>query len=246
MRSPIFFFTDFRWDGPYVGQMHGAALAANPDAHLVDLMHDAPSRDPKLSAYLLAALLRDLPEGATVVGVVDPGVGSAREALMVDVDGKRLVGPDNGLFEIAMRQAMHVERTALQWRPERLSASFHGRDLFAPAAARWAAGHRPACTPLPAFPENRPGATWPDDLAQVIYIDGYGNAMTGIRAAVLPDPVRLTLSDGSAPPRARTFSDVPERFGFWYENSIGLAEIAVNGGSAAQKYGLRAGSVVDV
>lgn len=244
MTAPLFLFTDFGYDGPYVGQMHAAVLSAWPDARIVDLMHDAPGMTPKPAAYLLAACLRDLPEEATLVAVVDPGVGSAREALLVHADGRKLVGPDNGLLEIAARRAVTVERHILQWRPERLSASFHGRDLFAPAAARWASGDRPACTPAPPFPDERPGAGWPEDLAEIVYIDGYGNAMTGLRAAALPDPVRPTLPDGTSPPRARTFSDVPARFAFWYENSLGLVEFAVNGGSAAQKFGLRVGDAV--
>lgn len=246
MTAPIFLFTDFRTDGPYVGQMHGAIYATWPEARIVDLMHDAPAMDPMASSYLLAAVLEDLPADAMVVAVVDPGVGSAREALLVEADDRCLIGPDNGLFEIALRRASRVARFTLQWRPERLSASFHGRDLFAPAAARWAMGRKPACVPALPNPPSRPGADWPDDLAQILYIDGYGNAMTGLRASALKDPVRVTLPDGTSPPRARTFSDVPDRFGFWYENSLGLVEIAVNGGSAAEKYGLRVGDTIDI
>lgn len=246
MTSPIYLFTDFRLDGPYVGQMHGAVHAEWPEARIVDLMHDAPSMDPKASSYLLAAVLRDLPADAMVVAVVDPGVGGNRDALMVEVDGQRLVGPDNGLFEIPMRRATKVARFTLQWRPERLSASFHGRDLFAPAAAQWMAKTMPSCLPALPFPTGRPGEGWPDDLAQILYIDGYGNAMTGLRAEGLADPVRITLPDGTSPPRARTFSDVPQNFGFWYENSLGLVEIAVNGGNAAKKYGLHPGAPVTV
>ena len=246
MSAQIFLFTDFGWDGPYAGQMHGAVLAEDPRASVVHLMHDAPAMAPKPAAYLLAAVLQDLPEDAIIVAVVDPGVGSARDAMLIEVDGRRLIGPNNGLLEIAMRRAENVTRSTLQWRPERLSASFHGRDLFAPAAARWHLGRRPACTPAPPFPNSRPGADWPDDLNEVIYLDGFGNAMTGLRVAALPDPVRLCLADGTAPPRARTFSDVPPNFGFWYENSLGLAEIAVNGASAARKYGIRVGDRVTV
>jgi S-adenosylmethionine hydrolase len=104
----------------------------------------------------------------------------------------------------------------------------------------------PASTPASPFPESRAGADWPDDLNEILYIDTYGNAMTGLRVAALPDPVRLTLGDETCPPRARTFSDVPHNFGFWYENSLGLAEIAVNGASAAQRYNLHIGDRVSV
>jgi S-adenosylmethionine hydrolase len=242
----LFLFTDFSFGGPYVGQMHGAIHAVWPEARVVDLMHDAPPMNPKASAYLLAAAIRDLPHDATVVAVVDPGVGGSRAALMVEADGRKLVGPDNGLLEIAARRAVLVRRHVLEWRPSKLSASFHGRDLFAPAAARWAAGDMPASVPTAPFPDARPGADWPDDLAEVVYIDGYGNAMTGLRVASMPDPARPSLPDGSSPTRARTFSDVPTGFGFWYENSLGLAEIAVNGGSAARKHGLTLGSPIRI
>ncbi len=246
MAAPIYLFTDFRYDGPYVGQMHGAILNANPSAHVVDLMHDAPCRDPKRSAYLLAAVVRDLPPDATIVCVVDPGVGGTRDPLLVEAGDRKLVGPDNGLMEIVMRHAPRSAKYVLEWRPEILSASFHGRDLFAPAAALWSAGHQPASVPAIPFADSRPGADWPDDLAQVIYIDGFGNAMTGLRAATLPDPARVALPDGTVPTRARTFSDVPRNFGFWYENSLGLVEIAVNGDSAARKYDLSVGSPVEL
>lgn len=247
MPSPIFFFTDFGMQGPYIGQMHGAVYAISDQLRCIDLMHDAPSMNPKRAAYLLAAILRDLPEDAIIVAVVDPDVGGARHAVLVEADGRRLVGPDNGLFEIVLRRALHASRYVLEWRPDKpLSASFHGRDLFAPAAAIWALGQRPASTPTLPSGADRIGVDWPDDLAEILYIDAYGNGMTGLRTAALPDPVRLTLSDGTAPPRARTFSDVPHRFGFWYENSLGLAEIAVNGGSAAKKYGLRPGAPIQI
>ena len=246
MSPPIFFFTDFGFQGPYVGQMHGAVHAVSDSLRCIDLMHDAPTMDPKRAAYLLAAIVQDLPEDAIIVAVVDPGVGGARHALLAEADGRRLIGPDNGLLEIVLRRSLRAARYILEWRPERLSASFHGRDLFAPAAAMWALGKRPASTPTLPSGKDRVGADWPDDLAEILYIDAYGNGMTGLRTAALPDPVRLTLPDGTAPIRARTFSDVPHRFGFWYENSLGLAEIAVNGGSATQKYGLHPGMMITV
>ncbi|MCR9221626.1 MAG: SAM-dependent chlorinase/fluorinase [Alphaproteobacteria bacterium] len=222
------FFTDFGWAGPYVGQMRAAAAAAAPGLPLIDLMHDAPAFRPKPAAYLLAALLRDLPEGAAVCAVVDPGVGGARRAVMLEADGRKLIGPDNGLLAIAARRADRADWREVLWRPERLSASFHGRDLFAPAAARWAIGERPESRPLSDAPI---GADWPEDLAEIVHIDGYGNCLTGLRA----DRAALPL------PRKRTFADAAPGEAFWYENSCGLAEIAVNQGSAAERLGLSVG-----
>jgi hypothetical protein len=222
------FFTDFGLAGPYVGPMRAAALEAAPQIPQIDLMHDAPAFAPRPAAYLLAALLEQLPADAAVCAVVDPGVGGA---LLVEADGRKLVGPDNGLLAIAARRADRASWHELTWRPDALSASFHGRDLFAPAAARWAAGEMPDHRALETPPV---GADWPEDLAEIVYIDRYGNCMTGLRAARAAMPFV----------RRRTFSEAGAGEVFWYENSCGLAEIAVNRGSAAETLGLEVGAPI--
>jgi len=227
------FFTDFGATGPYVGQLHAAAEAVAPGLARIDLQHDAPAFRPKPAAYLLAALLPVLPDEAALCAVVDPGVGTGRRALMLEADGRRLVGPDNGLLAIAAKRAARAAWREIVWRPPRLSASFHGRDLFAPVAARWAAGD-----PLESRPLDGPapiGLDWPDDLAEIVYVDAYGNCMTGLRA----ERARLNFA------RRRTFAEADAGELFWYENSAGLAEIAVNQGSAAEALGLGVGAPVD-
>jgi len=241
----LFLFTDYGLDGPYVGQLKAAALEAAPGVPVIDLMHDAPRFDPKASSYLLAALLPYLPAGACVAAVVDPGVGTAREAHVAQVDGRHIVAPADGLLDMPVRQAAEAALWRLDWRPQQMSASFHGRDLFAPAAARLAQGARLggelAATALAAAPLN---PEWPEDLAEVIYIDGFGNCMTGLRARRFPQPVlqvaghRLTLS--------HTFADAPPGAALLYENSQGLLEIAVNQGRADEILGLGIGSAVTV
>ena len=136
----ILLFTDFGTEGPYVGQMKAVLQAAAGPVPVVDLMHDAPAARPKPAAYLLAALLPALPRDAVVLAVVDPGVGGPRDPLAARLDGRFLVGPDNGLFEPSAARAADAAWFRITWRPERLSASFHGRDLFAPVAARLAVG----------------------------------------------------------------------------------------------------------
>lgn len=237
----IALFTDFGLRGPYVGQMKAVLLRAAPDVALVDLMHDAPAFDARSSAYLLAALVAAFPAGTVFLGVVDPGVGSAgRRPVMLRAGGHWFVGPDNGLFEIVARR-WAAEWHEIRWRPPHLSASFHGRDLFAPVAAALARGEMPDSAPLP----RRPANEWPEDLAQIIYIDDFGNAMTGLRAGRLPAEARLQVG-GQTLSRARTFSDVPPGQGFWYENANGLAEIAVNQGQAAGALGLSLRQLVRV
>jgi len=237
----IFLFTDFGYQGPYVGQMHAVLAQAAPDVPAIDLMHDAPAFQPRLAGYLLASLIPNLPADAIICAVVDPGVGSDRAPLLVKADDRWLIGPDNGLLEIAARRAGNAERHVLTGMPERLSASFHGRDLFAPAAAVLALRETPECRPL----DTRPaGADWPDDLCEIVYIDHYGNAMTGLRAEKLAD--RVLVAGGRRLPRVRTFSDCAPGEAFWYANSSGLAEIAVNRGSAADVFDLEIGSAIKV
>ncbi|KIL98779.1 hypothetical protein CCC_02229 [Paramagnetospirillum magnetotacticum MS-1] len=238
----IVFFTDFGAQGPYLGQMEMVIRRALPTEPVVNLLADAPRFDPKSSAYLLAALSPGIPRQSVVLAVVDPGVGGERLPLVVEADGVLFVGPDNGLFEPLIRRSGSIRAWEIVWRPERMSASFHGRDLFAPIAARLAAGLGPedaGCRTMEA--PRRPD--WPDDLAAIIYHDHYGNAWTGLRAAILGETTVLRAG-GHDFHRARTFSDVPPGKGFWYENSAGLAEIAVNGGSAARLPSLALGACV--
>lgn len=237
----ILVFTDFGHAGPYMGELRVALMRAAPEVPVVELMADAPAFRPDLAAYLLAALWPTAAPGDVLLAVVDPGVGGARAALAVEVDGAWLVGPDNGLLEPILRRAGRWAGWHIAWRPARLSASFHGRDLLAPVAARLARGDR-RCLAAGA-PTRRPD--WPDDLAAIVHVDHYGNAITGLRAAALPAGARLEAG-GMRLARARTFSDVPPGEAFWYENSSGLAEIAANAASAAARLGLAPGAPVAV
>jgi S-adenosylmethionine hydrolase len=229
----ILAFTDFGHAGPYLGEMRMAALREAPQVPYVDLLADAPAFRPDLAAYLLAALTPRLQPGDVLLGVVDPGVGTDRAPLALKLDDYWLVGPDNGLFELAMRRSGQVRVHRISWQPPRLSASFHGRDLFAPVAARLASGatHDLAPTEPLRFPD------WPDDLDRIIQIDGYGNLISGRRSHTLDPMATLDLA-GRTIRHARTFGAVPKGELFWYGNSSGLVEIAQNGGSAATSLGL--------
>lgn len=224
----ILILTDFGLDGPYVGQMQAVLHRLAPEVPSVNLMADAPAFDPRLSAYLLAALLGEVEEGDVVLAVIDPGVGTSRAPLAVEIDGRWLVGPDNGLFEIALRRAHEAQTMHIVWRPQRLTASFHGRDLFAPVAASLARGD---LSPLADGPAERFPA-WPDDLPAIVYADGYGNLMTGLRAACVAETPTIEIK-GRRLGHARTFGAVPPGGLFWYANSQGLVEIAANAASAA-------------
>ena len=189
----ILLFTDFGAGGPYLGQMKAVLSAAAPTVPVIDLMTDAPAHDPMSAAYLLAAYASEFPHGAVFLAVVDPGVGGERRAAVAEIDGRWFTGPDNGLFEPLLRRAGHARAWEIVWRPERLSASFHGRDLFAPVAARLAHGEHPWDEPMwqehpwaAALPlEHLRRFEWPDELARIVYFDHFGNATIGMRASTL-------------------------------------------------------------
>ena len=151
--------------------------------------------------------------------------------------------PRQRFVRVVQRRAATTRCWDIDWKPERLSASFHGRDLFAPVAAMLARGESPPGRPRKDDTHRR--ADWPDDLCAVVYIDHFGNAMTGLRALMLPCAARL-VAVGRVLEPARTFSDRPPGTAFWYENSNGLVEIAVNQGRADHELGLTIGIPIEI
>ena len=239
----IVLFTDFGGDGPYVGQIEAVLARDAPGTPVIGLLNDAPAYDAKRSAYLLASLINVFPSKAVFLCVVDPEVGGERAALVVEADERLFVGPDNGLFEILLRRAARRAAWTITWKPETLSRSFHGRDLFAPVAALIAGGKEIPGTAIDVESIRRP--EWPDDLDEIVYIDHYGNAMTGRRAATIPATVVVEAGHKRVT-RATTFSEVERGTPFWYENSSGLVEIAVNQGRASDQLGLVTGDTIAI
>lgn len=239
----VLLFTDFGTDGPYLGQMEAAVLGESLQSRVVNLVADAPRRDPYRAAYLLAALTPHMPPGCVVLAVVDPGVGGPRTPLLVEADNRVFLGPDNGLLSRVVASATDVRVAAIDWQPESLSRSFHGRDLFAPVAGFLSRGQGVAQTPFPT--SSMVGADWPRALGEVIYIDGYGNAMTGLSAADFTEDTVMEVG-GRELAHANTFCDVPSGTAFWYENSCGLVEIAVNMDSAAARLGIAVGTPLTI
>jgi S-adenosyl-L-methionine hydrolase (adenosine-forming) len=236
-------FTDFGVQGPYMGQMRAVLHQCAPGLPIVDLFADAPRYDVRAASYLLAAYAPDMPAHSILVCVIDPGVGSERPPMIFRAGERTFVGPGNGLFEIMARRAGNFDAQSIIWRPGNLSASFHGRDLFAPVAATLARGAEVATGPIDDDAWRQ--SDWPDDLARVIYLDPFGNVITGLRAADL-SPDQTVMAGEETLLRARTFSDVAMGQAFWYENANGLVEIAVNQGSAARQLDLELGDEVTV
>lgn len=241
-------FTDFGYEGPYLGQMRGVLQQNAPGIPVIDLMADAPAFDIRAAAYLLPHVMRPFGDGTVCLAVVDPGVGSARRPIVLESDNRWFVGPDNGLFEMIARGSKRPVRWwEITYVPGKMSASFHGRDIFAPVAAMIANGDT---TTDPVWGraieyEDRQGARWLDDWAHVIYIDHYGNCMTGVRWDRLDRTAGIKV-DGMEIPIVRTFSDCAVGDVMCYQNSLELLEIAVNQGNAAEYLRLKRGSQVFV
>ena len=240
----IALFTDFGLAGPYTGQVVAVLQQNAPNVPVVSLFADAPTARPKPATYLLAAYAAWFSAGTVLLCVVDPGVGGERRAVVVEADGRLYVGPDNGLFDIVMRRAAGSRLWDITWQPGPLTPSFHGRDLFAPVAARLANGGPIESLAKPAG-DLSASRNWPDDLAEIVYIDHYGNAMTGLRGTIVPPEARLVTA-GHSLAFARTFSAVPAGAAFWYVNSNGLVEIAANGARADAVLQLAIGSEIAI
>jgi S-adenosylmethionine hydrolase len=239
----IVLFTDFGWADPYLGQIKARLAALAPGQAVNDLLHNAPDFNPHAGAHLLAALCRAYLAGAVFITIVDPGVGTPRDAVVVEADGQWFVGPDNGLISVVAARASSCRVWRIVWRPDTLSSTFHGRDLFPVIAAALAESH---------FPGDKLElvrvlqiAFDDDDLARVIYIDHYGNAWTGVRGRRLSPATRVEAA-GHVFCHAHTFAEVEKGGALWFVNSAGLLELAVNQGSVAARFGLKIGDSVKI
>jgi S-adenosyl-L-methionine hydrolase (adenosine-forming) len=243
---PVTFLSDYGTDDEFVGVVHAVIARLAPEVRVIDISHGIERHGVLQGALMLARTLPYAPTGVHLA-VVDPEVGARRRAvaLRTGEEDRLLVGPDNGLLLPAAERfggiTEVVEISESPWRLEPVAATFHGRDLFAPVAARLARSEPPPGTR--AAPRRH--LEWPDDLAAIVYVDHYGNAMTGLRAGALPDGAELEAA-GVRIARARTFADVPPGALLWYANANGLAEIAAHGASAAARLGLTPGMAIAV
>ena len=242
--SLITLLTDFGTADGYVAEMKGVLLSLAPEARVIDVSHDVPPHDVESGRLALARYWRRFPEGTVHVCVVDPGVGSSRAALAVESDGRWLVGPDNGLLSPALLLA-GARAIALPVSAQ-AAPTFHGRDVFAPAAAALATG-----TPLDALGHavlapvlrRTPEARRREDgsiAGEVITIDRFGNAITnclGLRGGSIEVAGR-TITIG------RTYAEAAPGAPTALCGSNGLIEVAVRDGSAAAMLGIGRGAPV--
>lgn len=256
----IALLTDFGASDGYPGVMKGVMLGIAPATPLVDLTHEIAPQDVRAGAWALHTAWRYFPEGSVFLCVVDPGVGSARRAIALQAGGRIFVGPDNGLFSYILADIPDGRAVILanpRYFAARPSDTFHGRDIFAPAAAWLAAGV--AFEELgPALPVeslvrlNLPQPEWRQNvlLAHVVHIDHFGNILTDIQGpwiqAIFSAPeVRLAIGGQVITARARAFAEGPEGELFLYLDSSGYLALARRNGSAQAALGLPTASLND-
>lgn len=224
----IALITDFG-EGPYVGQLRLLLAALAENVPVVTLISDLVPFRSDLAGFLLPGLMQRMPSATLYLCVVDPGVGGARDVLAARVGDDWLIGPDNGLLVPCLRASESADVFRVRWRPPALSDSFHGRDLFAPLAARIIQGELPDSYPVQMM--TLVGADWPLALAKVCYVDVYGNLISGVPADEVATNKVFRIGHHQVC-FARTFCTVPAGTAFWYRNAFGLLEIAVNQGRA--------------
>ncbi|HQE91648.1 MAG TPA: SAM-dependent chlorinase/fluorinase [Anaerolineae bacterium] len=266
--------TDFGTRDGYVGTMKGVIAGIAPDVPCIDITQEIPPQDVRSAAYVLWTALPYFPPHSIHIVVVDPGVGTARRPIAARTPWGTLVGPDNGIFSYvweAAPPAMIVELTNPAYRNAAVSSTFHGRDVFSPAAAHLARGvplndFGPAVTDPLRLPTPLLTITDSAIAGEVIYIDHFGNVITSIGRLVWNGSLlSLDPAFGDAPagiihasrvhvlvggrdlgPVRRTYGDVSPGEALALVGSEGLLELAVNRGRGAQTLGLTIGAAVEI
>jgi S-adenosylmethionine hydrolase len=257
----ITFLSDYGLSDGFAGICHGVIETLCPGAHVIDITHDIPRHDVRAGALVLRSALPYTPTGVHLA-VIDPDVGAERRAIALRVaDGRLLVGPDNGLLWLAAEDAggviEAVDIGGSPWRLEPVSATFHGRDIFAPVAARLAAGDELGEAGTPSDPRDlvrlelsRAGVEDGVLVAHVLYIDRFGNVQLDVTHEDLSE-VGLRLGHGvlvgaHAARYLRTFADAQEGELLIYEDSSQMLAVAISHGNAAQRLGVAAGDEVRI
>ena len=237
--------TDFGTADSYVAEMKGVLLTYAPAVTLVDITHEVPPGDVRTAQYLLSRTWRFFPEGTIFVAVVDAGVGTDRRILAAGKFDRFFLAPDNGLLSFLSLNAQFVSVPVLA----EAAPTFHGRDVFAPAAGMLAKGTSldalgsvvtdPVYAPLP-MARLDAGAV----IGEVVHIDRFGTLISNISAAQLQPGAVISVAGMEIGPLGRTFADVATGALVAFTGSGGTVEVAVRDGSAARKLGIAAGAEV--
>jgi S-adenosyl-L-methionine hydrolase (adenosine-forming) len=248
--------TDFATNDYFVGAMKGVILSQDPRIQIVDLSHDIGRHDVEAAAFTLSAVYRDFPGGTVHVVVVDPGVGSTRNALAVKAADQFLVGPDNGVFSYVLDRETPWEARLIEARELRRppgSTTFQGRDVFAPAAAALVTGYEftdvggavEEPVRLPPLGGVEPAADG-GMRARIVHVDHFGNCVTGFTPHVLAKPEGFEYWIGGEVIRdvRESYSGAAPGIPFVIWGSAGFLEISVDRGSAAERLGLERGDSI--
>jgi S-adenosylmethionine hydrolase len=249
--------TDFGLVDHYVGTLKAVVLGICPGATLVDICHQVHPQAVRQAALVLAAAAPFFPPGAVHLVVVDPGVGSERRPIAVQTARASYVAPDNGVLSLALAQdppRVAVHLTAPQYRLPQVSATFHGRDVFAQAAAHLACGVDPLemgeAVPLADLvtfplsePEHQPDGSW---LGEVLHVDHFGNLITSFQHPHLSAHLSVDVAGQQIPQLSRTFADVAPGELVAYVGSSGHLEVAVREGNAADVLGVAIGAPIRI
>lgn len=257
----ITFTTDFGLKDAYVGVLKGVVLSIEPGARLIDLSHEVEPHNVAEGAFLLRSAYRFFPSNAIHVAVVDPGVGTDRRAIAIQTTHGVFVGPDNGVFtyvladqgavaghNAALQGAAAVELANSEFRLHDVSTTFHGRDVFAPAAAHIARGvpmaeFGPAVDRVALLQYSLPLTRGPDVLGTILHVDRFGNAISNIRHDDLPSSPIFELAGIEIEGLSASYQDARINA---LIGSSGFVEVAVQNGSAASTMGLSVGDTVRV
>jgi S-adenosylmethionine hydrolase len=239
----IVLLTDYGYQGPYVGQLKAIIQQLAPTAPVIDLMHDLPAFNIEAAASLIPAITKNFPDNTIFICVVDPGVGSARKSVLLKADSQYYIGPDNGIFSCLNSTSADIKIWEIIWRPKNLSNSFHGRDLFVPIACHLFNKTINFETDLKCRQKIISDKKY--IKPQIIYFDGFGNAVTSIQSKLITENAQLKVEDIIIS-YARVFSDIHEGKSFWYTNSMELVEIACNKTSAKQSLKLNLGQDIEI
>lgn len=254
MPAPIVTLTtDFGTADPYVGMMKGVILGICPRTRIVDLTHEVPPQDVAIAAWTLKDAAPYFPEGTVHLAVVDPGVGSDRRGLALLAQGHFFVGPDNGIFSAVLPADQVVSLTRSQYFLPRVSRTFHGRDVFAPVAARLAGG-LPLAKLGPAISDpvriKLPAPTRQADriFGEVVVVDRFGNLITNVPETMLPTgrPLRIHISGRAIPGLSAGYADRAPGKLLALIGSSGRLEIAAANASAAKLLSAGRGQKVEV
>jgi hypothetical protein len=250
--------TDFGETDGYVAAIKGVILGICPTARLVDVTHSVAPGDIRSGAYILRTITPYFPPGTVHMAVVDPGVGSARKAIAIRTEAQILVGPDNGLFSFVLENSPPLNVHSIEnqrYIRSNISATFHGRDIFAPAAAHLASGIQIDAMgpPCPFSHPDWSSVTMEQGCirGEIIHTDRFGNIITNIEGRHLKvlfqdDAIAIEVGGQTVPGLSATYSEAPPGTLLALIGSSGHLEIAINGGHAASFLGVHHGHMISV